>query len=143
MLIQAQPPHRRTSALYMFAFTPVSFFFSPDVTLCVCCMNTAQRLVCEVTDSFITGLCARGDSSIHAKERGGQRRGTGRVYCWGPCQFSRQQVGGVRQYRTVAVSFNEHSLLSSAFNLQAHPALLPIHACIPERLHVIAKTKSQ
>lgn len=31
------------------------FFFScRRDTVCVCCMNTAQRLVCEVTDSFIT-----------------------------------------------------------------------------------------
>lgn len=56
------------------------------------------------------------------------RRGTGRVYCWAdPCQSGRQQEGGVRKQGTAAVSFNEHSLLSSAFNLQACPALRPIH----------------
>lgn len=45
------------------------FFFSPRRdTVCVCCMNTAQRLVCEVTDSFITA-CTHGETAASTWRR--------------------------------------------------------------------------
>lgn len=69
MFIQPQPPHRHISALCVFAFTPVSVFFSSRRdTVCVCCMNTAQRLVCEVTDSFITA-CSHRETAASTRRR--------------------------------------------------------------------------
>lgn len=69
MFIQPQPSHRHISAPRVFGFTPVSVFFSPRRdTVCVCCMNTAQRLVCEVTDSFITAS-AHGETAASTRRR--------------------------------------------------------------------------
>lgn len=84
-------------------------------------MSTAQWLVCEVTDSFIMARAYRETAPCRGR-RAEDRQGTGQGYCWaGPRQSS--SWGG--WVRTAAVSFNEPSLLSSAFNVQSCPALAP------------------
>lgn len=118
-------------------------FFSPPRrdTVCVCCMNAARRLACEVADSFITA-CAHRETAAFTRREEERRTETrdrpgllsGRSVSVQPSPGRRcEKMGG-----TAAVSFNEHSLLSSAFNLQARPALLhpvpSIHARKARRL---------
>lgn len=127
MFIHPQPPHRHISAPCVFAFTPVSgFFFLTQTWHCVCLFYECSSAAGVWSRwQLHYGLRAQGDSGVHEEERGGRRRGTGRVYCRaGPCQFSRQREGGVRRWGggVAAVSFNEHSLFSSAFNLQSRPS---------------------
>lgn len=92
MFIQPQPPHRRISAPCVFAFTPVSVFFFFSYrrdTVCVCCMNTAQRLVCEVTDSFITAGAHRETAASTKRRERGEDRDVGQAgFTVGPVRVS-------------------------------------------------------
>lgn len=59
MLIHAQLSHQ-CMPMCVFVFTAVSVFSdTPICVLCVCCVNTAQWLVCEVGDSFIMACAHR------------------------------------------------------------------------------------
>lgn len=87
-------------------------------------MNTAQWLVCEVTDSFIMACAYR--ETAPSRERREEDRDAGQArFTVGPTHVN-SAAGGRRGEKrgTAAVSFNEPSLLSSAFNLQGCPALL-------------------
>lgn len=56
--------------------------------VCVCHMNAAQWLLCEVSDSFIMA-CAHRETAPSRGRREEDRRGTGQVYCRvGPHQSS-------------------------------------------------------
>lgn len=130
MFIHPQPPHRHISAPCVFAFTPVSGVFFPPRrdTVCVCCMNAAQWLACEVADSFITA-CAHRETAAFTRRREEDGDSGQAGFTVGPVRVSSAVSGkeGWEDGGTAAVSFNEHSLLSSAFNLQARPAPRPVH----------------
>lgn len=72
MFIHPQPPHRHISApcVCLRSHLSVFFFFFPPRrdTVCVCCMNAAQRLACEVADSFITA-CAHRETAASTRRR--------------------------------------------------------------------------
>lgn len=68
----------------------VFFFFSyRRDTVCVCCMNTAQRLVCEVTDSFITAGAHRETAASTQRRERGEDRDVGQAgFTVGPVRVS-------------------------------------------------------
>lgn len=115
----------------VFAFTPVSggFFLPPAVTLCVFAvwMQLSGWRVKSLTASLRLARTGRqrrsreGERRTETRDRPGLL--SGRSVSVQPSAGRRgEKTGG-----TAAVSFNEHSLLSSAFNLQACPALRPVH----------------
>lgn len=135
MFIHPQHSHQRISpkCMYLRSHLSVGFFF-PD-TVCVCChMNTAQAAVCEVTDSFIMA-CTHSETAPSRERREEERPGL----LLGQPMSIQWSLGG---RRGAAISFNEPSVLSSAFNLQGCPALLhPIHTHKPSCvLQVIPKS---
>lgn len=99
MFIHPQPPHRHISVLCLRSHLSVGVFSSPQPWHCVCLLYECSSAVGVWSRwQLHYGLRAQGDSGAPEKERGGRRRGTGRVYCRaGPCQFSRQREGGVRR----------------------------------------------
>lgn len=152
MFIQPQPPHRHISALCVFAFTPVSvffFFFPRRDTVCVCCMNTAQRLVCEVTDSFIT-VCAHRETAASTRRREEDRDVGQAGFTVGPVHVS-SAVSGREGWENRGQLLS--LLMSTHFFHQLSIYRPVLHSCTPShpatrtwkapRLQVIHKRNSQ
>lgn len=125
MLIHPQLSHQcMPVCVCVFVFTAVSVFSDTlPCVFCVCCVNTAQWLVCEVGDSFIMACAHRETAPSRGRREEDGDAGQAR-FTVGPAHVSPAVGGGRGVGGTAAVSFNEPSLLSSAFNLQGCPALL-------------------
>lgn len=118
-------PQAYISSVCVCVHTCQCFFFLPDVTLCV-----------FVVWIQLSGWCVKSlTASLRLARTGRQRHpreGERRTETWdrpglllGRSMSAQPSAGGRgEKMGTAAVSFNEHSLLSSAFNLQARPALL-------------------
>lgn len=114
-------------------FIHPQLFPPAHVCVCVCCMNTAQWLVCvkSLTASLWLVRTGRQHHPGEGEKRTETQEGQAR-FTVGPAHVTSavgggREGGGGRRGGTAAVSFNEPLLLSSAFNLQRCPALLSVH----------------
>lgn len=93
------------------------------VWVCVCYMNTALWLVCEVTDSFIMAFAHRETAPSRGRREEDRDMGQAGLLSGQPTSVQRLVEEKGWEGGTAAVSFNEPRLLSSAFNLQGCPEL--------------------
>lgn len=131
--------HSLPTGIYQCLRSHLSVFFSPpDVILCVFVAWI------QLSGWRVKSLTA----SLRLARTGRQRRpreGERRTETWdrpglllGRSVSVQPSAGGMGEkmgvgWGAAAVSFNERSLLSSAFNLQARPAFCPVHPHTPER----------